>query len=209
MELLFISEISAYFGTGTSVIYSFQEYYTFDKNSSSHASSFYADMTLNREVITFAFRTTRTPSLLLYVSSFYKEYLSVILSRNGEFSARLFRNNNEPHSCHLWFTLIPRTKYQNNFFLSYIFFFFFSVLICIAIHPQIIPLAVISTSIAFYNLLAKLFFFWKSFRNTFMCVFRLWSGLNNKICLLFPKRVNCQLLMINNKILHESLYIYL
>uniref|UniRef100_A0A663EZ76 Contactin associated protein family member 4 n=1 Tax=Aquila chrysaetos chrysaetos TaxID=223781 RepID=A0A663EZ76_AQUCH len=81
-------EISAYFGTGTSVIYNFQEYYTLAKNSSSHASSFYADMTLNSEAITFAFRTTRTPSLLLYVNSFYKEYLSVILTRNGSLQIR-------------------------------------------------------------------------------------------------------------------------
>ncbi|KAM6035110.1 LOW QUALITY PROTEIN: contactin-associated protein-like 4 [Theristicus caerulescens] len=81
-------EISAYFGTGTSVTYNFQEYYTLAKNSSSHASSFYADMTLNREEITFAFRTTRTPSLLLYVSSFYQEYLSVILTRNGSLQIR-------------------------------------------------------------------------------------------------------------------------
>ncbi|XP_052634435.1 contactin-associated protein-like 4 isoform X2 [Harpia harpyja] len=81
-------EISAYFGTGTSVTYNFQEYYTLAKNSSSHASSFYADMTLNSEAITFAFRTTRTPSLLLYVNSFYKEYLSVILTRNGSLQIR-------------------------------------------------------------------------------------------------------------------------
>ncbi|XP_010155065.1 PREDICTED: contactin-associated protein-like 3B, partial [Eurypyga helias] len=81
-------EISAYFGTGTSVTYNFQEYYTLAKNSTSHASSFYADMTLNTEAITFAFRTTRTPSLLLYVSSFYNEYLSVILTRNGSLQIR-------------------------------------------------------------------------------------------------------------------------
>ncbi|XP_067425303.1 contactin-associated protein-like 4 isoform X2 [Emydura macquarii macquarii] len=81
-------EISAYFGAGTSVVYNFQEYYTLAKNSSSHASSFYADMTLIREVITFTFRTTRTPSLLLYVSSFYKEYLSVILAKNGSLQIR-------------------------------------------------------------------------------------------------------------------------
>ncbi|OWK54265.1 Contactin-associated protein-like 4 [Lonchura striata] len=81
-------EISAYFWTGTSVTYNFQEYYTLAKNSSSHASSFYADMTLAREAITFAFRTTRTPSLLLYVSSFYKEYLSAILTRNGSLQIR-------------------------------------------------------------------------------------------------------------------------
>lgn len=79
-----VSEMSAYFGAGTSVTYNFQEYYTLTKNSSSHASSFYADMTLIREAIAFTFRTTRTPSLLLYVSSFYKEYLSVILTKNGE-----------------------------------------------------------------------------------------------------------------------------
>uniref|UniRef100_A0A8B9GJH8 Contactin-associated protein-like 4 n=1 Tax=Amazona collaria TaxID=241587 RepID=A0A8B9GJH8_9PSIT len=81
-------EISAYFGTGSSVTYNFQEHYTLAKNSSSLASSFYADMTLNREAITFAFRTTRTPSLLLHVSSFYKEYLSVILTRNGDLQIR-------------------------------------------------------------------------------------------------------------------------
>lgn len=109
---LFVSEISAYFGTGTSVMYNFQEYYTLAKNSSSHASSFYADMTLNREAITFAFRTTRTPSLLLYVSSFYKEYLSVILTRNGECTNRSSGNTNECHSCQLRFILIPRPESQ-------------------------------------------------------------------------------------------------
>nr|XP_009934996.1 PREDICTED: contactin-associated protein-like 4 [Opisthocomus hoazin] len=88
-------EISAYFGTGTSVTYNFQEYYTLAKNSSSHASSFYADMTLNKEAITFAFRTTRTPSLLLYVSSFYKEYLSVILARNGSLQIRYKLNSHQ------------------------------------------------------------------------------------------------------------------
>uniref|UniRef100_A0A8D2JD64 Contactin associated protein family member 4 n=1 Tax=Varanus komodoensis TaxID=61221 RepID=A0A8D2JD64_VARKO len=72
-------EISAYFGAGSSVTYNFQESYNLAKNSSSHAASFHPDMTLTREMITFTFRTTRIPSLLLYVNSFYKEYLSVIL----------------------------------------------------------------------------------------------------------------------------------
>lgn len=79
-----ISEISAYFGSGSSVIYNFQENYPLSKNSSSHAASFHGDMRLSREMINFSFRTTRTPSLLLYVSSFYKEYLSVIIAKNGE-----------------------------------------------------------------------------------------------------------------------------
>uniref|UniRef100_A0A670JNB8 Contactin associated protein family member 4 n=1 Tax=Podarcis muralis TaxID=64176 RepID=A0A670JNB8_PODMU len=81
-------EISAYFGAGSSVVYNFQESYSLAKNSSSHAASFHPDMTLNREAITFAFRTTRIPSLLLYVSSFYKDYLSIILAKNGSLQIR-------------------------------------------------------------------------------------------------------------------------
>lgn len=79
-----ISEISAYFGSGSSVIYRFQENYSLSKNSSFHAASFHGDMKLSREMIKFSFRTTRAPSLLLYMSSFYKEYLSVIIAKNGE-----------------------------------------------------------------------------------------------------------------------------
>uniref|UniRef100_A0A8D2JBE3 Contactin associated protein family member 4 n=1 Tax=Varanus komodoensis TaxID=61221 RepID=A0A8D2JBE3_VARKO len=81
-------EISAYFGAGSSVTYNFQESYNLAKNSSSHAASFHPDMTLTREMITFTFRTTRIPSLLLYVNSFYKEYLSVILAKNGSLQIR-------------------------------------------------------------------------------------------------------------------------
>ncbi|XP_053153572.1 contactin-associated protein-like 4 isoform X2 [Hemicordylus capensis] len=81
-------EISAYFGAGSSVMYNFQEFYSLAKNSSSPAASFHPDMTLTRETITFAFRTTRIPSLLLYVNSFYKEYLSVILAKNGSLQIR-------------------------------------------------------------------------------------------------------------------------
>lgn len=81
-----IPEISAYFGTGSSVIYNFQEHsnYTFSKNASSFAALFHEDLTLAGEMATLSFRTTGTPSLLLYVSSFYEEYLSVILAPNGE-----------------------------------------------------------------------------------------------------------------------------
>lgn len=65
--------------------YHFQEHYTLSENSSSLASSLHRDVTLTREMITLSFRTTQTPSLLLYVSSFYEEYLSVILANNGEY----------------------------------------------------------------------------------------------------------------------------
>ncbi|XP_023100815.2 contactin-associated protein-like 4 isoform X2 [Felis catus] len=88
-------EISAYFGSGSSVIYNFQENYSLSKNSSSHAASFHGDMKLSREMIKFSFRTARAPSLLLYVSSFYKEYLSVIIAKNGSLQIRYKLNRYE------------------------------------------------------------------------------------------------------------------
>ncbi|XP_023597699.1 contactin-associated protein-like 4 [Trichechus manatus latirostris] len=89
------NEISAYFGSGSSVIYNFQENYSLSKNSSSHAASFHGDMKLSREMIKFSFRTTRTPSLLLYVSSFYNEYLSVIIAKNGSLQIRYKLNRHQ------------------------------------------------------------------------------------------------------------------
>ncbi|XP_023412466.1 contactin-associated protein-like 4 isoform X6 [Loxodonta africana] len=88
-------EISAYFGSGSSVIYNFQENYSLSKNSSSHAASFHGDMKLSREMIKFSFRTTRTPSLLLYISSFYNEYLSVIIAKNGSLQIRYKLNRHQ------------------------------------------------------------------------------------------------------------------
>uniref|UniRef100_H2P977 Contactin associated protein family member 4 n=1 Tax=Pongo abelii TaxID=9601 RepID=H2P977_PONAB len=82
------SEISAYFGTGSSVTYNFQEYYSPSTNATSHAASFQGETTLTRETITFSFRTVQAPSLLLYVDSFYKEYLSIILTKNGSLQIR-------------------------------------------------------------------------------------------------------------------------
>ncbi|XP_069905922.1 contactin-associated protein-like 3 [Oryctolagus cuniculus] len=82
------NEISAYFGTGSSMTYTFQEHYPLSENKSSFASSLHRNTTLTREMITLSFRTTQTPSLLLYVSSFHEEYLSVILSNNGSLQIR-------------------------------------------------------------------------------------------------------------------------
>ncbi|KAM9206276.1 contactin-associated protein-like 3 [Dugong dugon] len=84
------NEISAYFGTGSSVIYNFQEHsnYTLSGNSSSSAALWHGDVTLTGEMITLSFQTTGTPSLLLYVNSLYGEYLSVILAQNGSLQIR-------------------------------------------------------------------------------------------------------------------------
>ncbi|XP_074211666.1 contactin-associated protein-like 3 isoform X1 [Camelus bactrianus] len=83
-------EVSAYFESGSSVTYSFQEHYnyTLSKNSSSFASLLREDLTLTRDMAALSFRTTGTPSLLLYVSSFHEEYLSVILAPNGSLQIR-------------------------------------------------------------------------------------------------------------------------
>uniref|UniRef100_A0A8C7BKF3 Contactin-associated protein-like 4 n=1 Tax=Neovison vison TaxID=452646 RepID=A0A8C7BKF3_NEOVI len=81
-------EVSAHFGAGSSVTYNFHEFYPLSTNSSPHAASFHGDMTLARERITFSFQTLQTPSLLLYVDSFYNKYLSVILAKNGSLQIR-------------------------------------------------------------------------------------------------------------------------
>uniref|UniRef100_I3M543 Contactin-associated protein-like 3 n=1 Tax=Ictidomys tridecemlineatus TaxID=43179 RepID=I3M543_ICTTR len=81
-------EISAYFETGSSVTYDFQDHHPLGDNTSSLASSLHRDVTLSQETVTLSFRTTRTPSLLLYVSSFYEEYLSIILANNGSLQVR-------------------------------------------------------------------------------------------------------------------------
>uniref|UniRef100_A0A667HHZ0 Contactin-associated protein-like 3 n=1 Tax=Lynx canadensis TaxID=61383 RepID=A0A667HHZ0_LYNCA len=91
------NEISAYFGSGSSVIYNFQEHHnhTFGKNASSLAALFHEDLTLTGEMATLSFRTTGAPSLLLYVSSSYEEYLSVILAPNGSLQIRYKLDRNQ------------------------------------------------------------------------------------------------------------------
>uniref|UniRef100_A0A8C0WFQ7 Contactin-associated protein-like 4 n=1 Tax=Castor canadensis TaxID=51338 RepID=A0A8C0WFQ7_CASCN len=71
------TEISAYFGTGSSMTYNFQEYHPFSSNPNPHVASFHGDKKLTRETI-----------LLLYVDSFHKTYLSITLARNGSLQIR-------------------------------------------------------------------------------------------------------------------------
>ncbi|CAH2294330.1 contactin-associated -like 4 [Pelobates cultripes] len=80
-------EISAYFGAGSSVTYNFQDNYTVSKNSSIPASFAYID-TSARENISFTFRTNQAPSVLLFITSFNKDYISITISRNGSLQIR-------------------------------------------------------------------------------------------------------------------------
>ncbi|KAM3916615.1 contactin-associated protein-like 5 [Leptodactylus fuscus] len=81
-------EVSAMFEAGTSVTYIFQEPYPVSRNTSAAASAIYADTVISRENIAFSFLTAQAPSLLLYVTSVYQDYLAVILCRNGSLQVR-------------------------------------------------------------------------------------------------------------------------
>nr|XP_015193727.1 PREDICTED: contactin-associated protein-like 5 isoform X1 [Lepisosteus oculatus] len=88
-------EVAAYFKSGTSVMYTFKDHYELNKNSSAQSSSIYSDLTLRGESITFSFRTTQTPALIFYVNSYYKEYLAVLLNRNGHLNIKYKLENNK------------------------------------------------------------------------------------------------------------------
>ncbi|XP_044834526.1 contactin-associated protein-like 5 isoform X5 [Mauremys mutica] len=81
-------EVSAMFEAGTSVTYIFQEPYPVTKNASTSSSGIYADAITSKENIAFSFLTTRAPSLLLYIDTYFHDYLAVILSRNGSLQVR-------------------------------------------------------------------------------------------------------------------------
>lgn len=79
-----LSEVSASFEAGTSVTYTFQEPYPVTKNASTSSSAIYVDAVVSKENIAFSFLTAHTPSLLLYINTYFHEYLAVILSKNGK-----------------------------------------------------------------------------------------------------------------------------
>uniref|UniRef100_A0AAX7VS22 Contactin associated protein like 3 n=1 Tax=Astatotilapia calliptera TaxID=8154 RepID=A0AAX7VS22_ASTCA len=84
---LFI-EVSASFKSGTSVSYTFKEPYEMSRNSSALPSSIYSDMTLRGENVSLSFRTNQSPALLLYVSSYYREYLAVLINKHDKLEVR-------------------------------------------------------------------------------------------------------------------------
>uniref|UniRef100_A0A672JUY4 Contactin associated protein like 3 n=1 Tax=Salarias fasciatus TaxID=181472 RepID=A0A672JUY4_SALFA len=78
------TEVSASFKSGTSVRYTFKEVYEVSRNSSALPSSIYSDATLRGENVSLSFRTSQSPALLLYVSSYYREYLALLINKHGE-----------------------------------------------------------------------------------------------------------------------------
>lgn len=81
------AEVSAGFKSGTSVSYIFQEAAGNSSSSSSSSvltSSIQPDTSLRAENISLNFRTSHSPALLLYVSSYSREYLALLLNQHGE-----------------------------------------------------------------------------------------------------------------------------
>uniref|UniRef100_A0A3Q2CWZ0 Contactin associated protein like 3 n=1 Tax=Cyprinodon variegatus TaxID=28743 RepID=A0A3Q2CWZ0_CYPVA len=77
-------EVSGSFKSTTSITYIVTEPYEMSRNSSYLHSSIYSDITLRGEDISLSFRTSQSPAMLLYVSSFYREYLILLINKHGE-----------------------------------------------------------------------------------------------------------------------------
>ncbi|XP_056149646.1 contactin-associated protein-like 4 [Lampris incognitus] len=86
-------EVSASFKPGTSVRYTFKEPYELNRNSSILPSSIYSDVTVRGENISVSFRTSQSPALLLYVSSYYREYLALLLNKHDKLEVRYKLDN--------------------------------------------------------------------------------------------------------------------
>ncbi|XP_028987778.1 contactin-associated protein-like 4 isoform X2 [Betta splendens] len=82
------AEVSASFRPGTSVRYTFKEPYGFIRNSSALPSSIYGDTTLRGENVSLSFRTNQSPALLLYVSSYHREYLALLINKYDKLEVR-------------------------------------------------------------------------------------------------------------------------
>ncbi|XP_068183216.1 contactin-associated protein-like 4 [Antennarius striatus] len=93
------AEVSAIFKSGTSVSYTFTEPVVNELNRSFHdslPSSIYSDVTLSAENVSLSFRTSQSPALLLFISSYRREYLALLLNKNNELEVwyRLDGNKN-------------------------------------------------------------------------------------------------------------------
>uniref|UniRef100_A0A3Q3AWC0 Contactin-associated protein-like 4 n=1 Tax=Kryptolebias marmoratus TaxID=37003 RepID=A0A3Q3AWC0_KRYMA len=75
-------EVSVSFKPETSISYSFEAQMANEPNS----TSFFSSMILRAENISLSFRTSQSPALLLYVVSHHREYLALLLNKQGEYS---------------------------------------------------------------------------------------------------------------------------
>ncbi|KAF3857876.1 hypothetical protein F7725_011077 [Dissostichus mawsoni] len=76
------TELSASFQSGTSLRYTFKEPYELSRNRSALPSSIYSDLTLRGE------NDQSEPALLLYVSSYYAQYLALLINKHDNLEVR-------------------------------------------------------------------------------------------------------------------------
>ncbi|XP_067370199.1 contactin-associated protein-like 4 [Channa argus] len=81
-------EVAASFKSTTSIAYMLKESYELNRNNSAWPSSIYSDMTLRGENISMSFRTSQSPALLLYINSFFRENLAVLINDHDELELR-------------------------------------------------------------------------------------------------------------------------
>uniref|UniRef100_A0A1A8HLU9 Contactin associated protein-like 5a n=1 Tax=Nothobranchius korthausae TaxID=1143690 RepID=A0A1A8HLU9_9TELE len=77
-------EVSASFTSTTSITFIIKEPYELSRNSSAMPSSIYSDISLRGENISLSFRTSQSPAMLLYISSFYREHLILLINKHDE-----------------------------------------------------------------------------------------------------------------------------
>nr|XP_057947216.1 contactin-associated protein-like 4 [Doryrhamphus excisus] len=82
------SEVSAIFKPATSVRYNFKEPYELSRNISAPPSSVLSDVSLRAENVSLSFRTSQSPALLLYVSSYQRQYLALLINKHDKLEVR-------------------------------------------------------------------------------------------------------------------------
>ncbi|XP_068196207.1 contactin-associated protein-like 4 isoform X1 [Antennarius striatus] len=82
------TEVSASFGPETSVSYAFKEPSELIQNGSAVPSSIHSDVTLRGENVSLSFRTSQSPALLFYVSSYQREYLALLINKHDKLEVR-------------------------------------------------------------------------------------------------------------------------
>ncbi|KAM9385765.1 contactin-associated protein-like 4 [Pholidichthys leucotaenia] len=88
------NEVSATFQSTTSITYVLKEPHELSRNGSDAPSSIHSDVTLRGENISLSFRTGQSPALLLYVSSFHREYLTLLINKHDELEVRYKLHSN-------------------------------------------------------------------------------------------------------------------
>ncbi|XP_077463030.1 contactin-associated protein-like 4 isoform X1 [Stigmatopora argus] len=80
--------ISANFKSSTSIRYTLLEPNELRQNRSALTSSIFSKMILKGENISLNFKTRQTPALLLFINSFYREYIALLINRHGKLELR-------------------------------------------------------------------------------------------------------------------------